>query len=250
MAPLPFSLRRRRRRLLAASSFLAVTLVAATAFGAKTPSRSAVQAKANSGAADCVSVAGHRVCRRLGRVRRAGGADTTSRADHVYTRVVSALAGHRTRVYCWSRGDWRARAAERVARSPGAERLGPWRAFTRMSRRSVHLSPEICTELARLAREPDPLWRGGSVDGLAWAVETLAHEAVHARGIADEAKAECYGMQAIPQVAAQLGRTPLEGRYLAAVYWKHWYAWLQTPFRSPECRNGGRLDLHARNRWP
>jgi hypothetical protein len=85
---------------------------------------------------------------------------------------------------------------------------------------------------------------------VAWAIHVLAHEAAHARGILDEATAECYGLQTTADAAMQLGRSRRDADYLAAVYWKHWYVWLGDSWRSSECRPGGRLDLHKRGQWP
>jgi hypothetical protein len=130
-------------------------------------------------------------------------------------------------------------------------RLGPWRAYTSRSLRTVNVSPEICAELAKLVRDRAPVWRSGSPDALAWSVQSLAHEAEHASGIVSEVLAECYGLQATPRAARLLGRTHEEGQYLAAVYWKHWYAWLGPSYSSNECRNGGALDLHpGSDVWP
>jgi hypothetical protein len=58
-------------------------------------------------------------------------------------------------------------------------------------------------------------------------------------------------MQTIARAAVLLGRPPAQARYLAALYAKHWYPWWPRTYRSPECRNGGRLDLHpSTNVWP
>lgn len=203
-----------------------------------------------AGRGACASVAGHPVCYEGGQVPSAATREVRSHADRLSGRVVSALAHRRTRVYCWSQADWQTRTAERAARWPHADPLGPWRAFTRWTPRSVHLSPEICTQLARVVAERGPLWQARSVDALAWSVETLAHEAAHAGGIASEAVAECYGLQTTAEVAVRLGRSRDEGRYLAAIYWKHWYVWLPHRYHASECRDGGRLDLHKGHQWP
>jgi hypothetical protein len=129
--------------------------------------------------------------------------------------------------------------------------VGPWRGYTTLPLPTVTLGPAICSELTRLAHDDLPVWRDKSPDALAWSVETLAHESMHVSGIRDEAKAECYGMQRIRVAALGLGRTAHEGRYLATLYWRHWYPWITPSYRSQECRNGGRLDLHpASDVWP
>jgi hypothetical protein len=197
----------------------------------------------------CVSAGGHRVCDRYARLPTHAAGETRSHADPLYGRIVSTLAGHPTRVYCWSQADWATRLAELRALFPEADPLGPWRAYTRLEPLVVHLSPEICAQLARVTK-PVPLEETGSVDALAWAVHTLAHEAQHARGILDEATAECYGLQTTADAAIQLGRSRKDAAYLAAVYWKHWYVWLGDRWRSSECRPGGRLDLDRSRHWP
>jgi hypothetical protein len=164
--------------------------------------------------------------------------------------VASTLALRPTRVYCWSQADWSTRIAERAARWPHADPLGPWRAFTQWTPRSVHLSPEICAQLARIVAEGKPVWKARFVDALAWSVHALAHESVHAGGIRNEALAECYGLQATAEVATRLGRSRDEGRYLAAVYRKHWYVWAAHRYHSAECRDGGRLDVNKGHWWP
>jgi hypothetical protein len=74
---------------------------------------------------------------------------------------------------------------------------------------------------------------------------------MHVSGIRDEATAECEGMQTIAKAAVLLGRPVAEGRYLTVVYARHWYRWWPSRYRSPECHDGGRLDLRpAANVWP
>ena len=74
---------------------------------------------------------------------------------------------------------------------------------------------------------------------------------MHVSGIRDEAKAECEGMQTIAKAAVLLGRPPAEARYLAVLYARHWYPGWPPRYRSPECHDGGRLDLRLSvNVWP
>jgi hypothetical protein len=70
-------------------------------------------------------------------------------------------------------------------------------------------------------------------------------------GIRNEAKAECYGIQRTQTAAVWLGLTPGDGGYLARLYWRDWYPRAPMAYRSDECRDGGRLDLHPHSRrWP
>ena len=174
--------------------------------------------------------------------------DLRSGADAELTRVAYALARIGTVVQCWSAADWRRQTTEStdwVLRS-----LGPWRAYTSPATYVIHLSPEVCAEL-RALRRGAPIRAGAASDAAAWSVAALAHEAQHVSGVLDEARADCYGLQTIAKAAGLLGRTALEGRYLAAVYAKHWYPWHKAPYRSADCRDGGALDLRPRvATWP
>jgi len=176
--------------------------------------------------------------------------NTSSRVVPLYGRVVKALAGHKSTVRCWSQDDWKRRADEWAMRWPELGPLGPWRAYTVGTPPTVHLSPEICAELAIVVGSARPLWRDPWPDALAWSIQALAHESVHAGGVKGEAKAECYGMQQIQAAAVLLGRSTSEGRYMARRYWRRWYQWLAPPYRSNACRNRGPLDLHRTDVWP
>src|SRR5262249_14745627 len=117
---------------------------------------------------DCVSVARRQVCARVGRVPENRPTETASHSDPLYGRVVSTLAGRSVPAWCWSDADWRGIQDEYKARWPEAHSLGWWGAFTRPEQPSVHLSPAVCAELARLVSDPDPVWEADDADTLAW----------------------------------------------------------------------------------
>jgi len=172
----------------------------------------------------------------VGRLPSAAGLNTPTGVDPTLSAVATSLAARHTLVRCWSQTDWKGR---------------PWGAYTATSSWEVNLSPEICAELAQLVRGGGHVWRDKYPDALAWSVEALAHEAQHVSGVVSEAEAECYGMQATPRAVRLLGRTSAEGQYLAATYWKHWYAFFKPPYSSNDCRNNGALDLHpGSDVWP
>src|SRR6266536_616705 len=81
----------------------------------------------------CVSAGGHRVCDRHVSLPKNVPGESTSHFDPVYGRVVSTLAGQPIKVYCWSQAGWATRLAERRALWPGADSLGPWRAYTELA---------------------------------------------------------------------------------------------------------------------
>jgi hypothetical protein len=171
-----------------------------------------------------------------------------SESDSNLAYVTSWIAGRGTIVYCWSKADWDARLAEYAWRHPGVQ-LGAWGAYTHDF--TINLPPSICLELTKLRRDPTPVWDDESPDALAWSVSVLAHESAHVTGWYDEAVAECYGMQTIAHTAGRLGRTRAEGRWLAERYARRFYPRRPSRYASPECRNGGRLDLHpGTDVWP
>ena len=175
-----------------------------------------------------------------------------SRIEPLLEQVVAGLSHRRANVRCWSTAGWKQEAEEWARRWPQLGPLGHWRGYTVPGPRpSVNLSPSICTELIKLADRPQPVWEDEWPDALAWSAAMLAHEAQHVSGIRDEVRAECYGMQSIQAAAVALGRTPQEGQYLAALYWKRSYPREGPVYRSRDCRNGGALDLRPdAGVWP
>jgi hypothetical protein len=175
--------------------------------------------------------------------------ETATQNVPVLERAVQALSGRRVNVYCWSSEDWK-----REGRSWDSARFGPltaWRAYTSPETLTVELGPNICTELERLGGRGRMIWTYRDREAAAWSLQGVAHESVHVSGIRNESKAECYGMQRMPAAAVRLGLTTAEGRFLARLYWRDWYPRDRGAYHSPECRNGGSLDLHrGSSRWP
>jgi hypothetical protein len=104
-----------------------------------------------------------------------------------------------------------------------------------------------CAQLDALAEGRE---KGTEAD-VALAVNVLAHEAWHLAGIGDEAVAECRSMQTLAWTAERLGVPAGEGRRLAELYLATGHEALPPRYRSPECRNGGELDLRPNDpAWP
>lgn len=168
--------------------------------------------------------------------------------DRGLSRAVDALAGRRdTVVWCWSAADWKLR------RDPWRRRVqvwkGPWGGYTFGG--AVQLAPNECAVLKLLRRSHAPVWEWKHPEALAWSTYVLAHESVHVSGYPSERKATCWGLQRVVKAADRLGRTPKEGRYLAELAWKRWYPRARPSYRSPECRDGGHLDLRPKDHtWP
>jgi hypothetical protein len=74
------------------------------------------------------------------------------------------------------------------------------------------------------------------------ALMTLAHESMHLRGWADEAAAQCYGLQELPYVTQQLGGSPEQARAVTA-FMLAMQGGMPSEYQSGECRTGGALDL-------
>ena len=84
---------------------------------------------------------------------------------------------------------------------------------------------------------------------IAFAVVTLAHEAQQSKGT-DEATAECYGVQLAAETAETLGASRAYGERLARTCWAR-YGELEALYRSPDCRDGGKLDRRPESEvWP
>jgi hypothetical protein len=185
--------------------------------------------------------------------------DKPSGVSHIeptYGHAAFAAGNIGTEVRCWSVADWEKRESEWAGR--GGRALGEWGAYTNRWGPSIpnayriQLSPSICATLARLAYGDVPARLDPWPEALAWSVSALAHEAQHAAGITDEATAECSAVQKIAITAQALGRSASEGRYLADLYWRESYLPRgKGPYRSDECRDGGRLDLNPEtSAWP
>jgi hypothetical protein len=79
----------------------------------------------------------------------------------------------------------------------------------------------------------------------------LAHEAEHLAGVTSESLAECRSLQTTERTAALLGATPQEARALAVRYATEVYPRMPEPYQSPDCRDGGAMDLNPDDpRWP
>ena len=106
----------------------------------------------------------------------------------------------------------------------------------------AYLTPERCLDLYRLAFK-------GEVNSsqTARAVAVLAHEAWPLRGVSDEGTTECYALQSGVEVGQRLGLSEDTARQMMR------QQLVENALRSgatseylvpPDCREGGRLDLH------
>jgi hypothetical protein len=180
-----------------------------------------------------------------------GGITEVSRIEPLYTRIASELADRDVEVRCWSDEDWAARSEEVTAWTDGELRPGAWTAYVSWDHERANLAPAICRSLGRWAYErqwPDDRWE---IFNFAWSVKVLAHETQHLRGIDNEAKADCYGLQDMAAVGRGLGLGDEEARSVAEYAWEYIYHRGDGEYWSAECRDGGELDLHPDSSvWP
>jgi hypothetical protein len=181
---------------------------------------------------------------------RLSGTTDQSRVEPRFSRAAAALSGvSGTVVRCWSLPDWLALIDERSAYTGGAVDL---RADGFLSEgRRVNLAPRMCERLVRFVYGAERPAGGRPKLELANTVLTLAHETVHVSQGADEAVATCYGLQRIRHAAVLLGAPRGYADSLAELAWTGLYPYGLAKYHSPQCRNGGKLDLHPRSPvWP
>jgi hypothetical protein len=119
----------------------------------------------------------------------------------------------------------------------------------------MELAPETCDALRHVAKTDFSCFAASTCGDkefrIGWAMHTLAHEAFHLRGISQESRAECYAMQTTASVAISLGIASGRAEQLQRWVWTKGYPNEPTEYWTPECGNGGPLDLHpASPFWP
>jgi hypothetical protein len=152
-----------------------------------------------------------------------------ARAEAVFSRAASTIAGHPAKVGCDTSGDY-------VGYTRDADGL----AF--VGGRQAYLTPAICDTLYQLRFKE----RVQSFPRTARAIAVLAHEAQHLRGVTDEGLANCYGFQSGVGVGVALGLDEGEAREMMREQ-------LATNVSDSAgndaylvpagCRNGGEYDL-------
>jgi hypothetical protein len=124
---------------------------------------------------------------------RAHGWDAVStanqaRAEAIFSREATGVAGHPARVSCDTRGEY----VGLVQDADGVASVGGDRAY---------ITPGICDTLYQLAFKH----RVHSFSRTARAVAVLAHESWHLHGVSDEGLANCYGFQSGVSIGVHLG---------------------------------------------
>ena len=75
------------------------------------------------------------------------------------------------------------------------------------------------------------------------ALDVLAHESWHLRGVIDEAETECRSLQTIAWTAQRLGATAAQGDAMALAQYTGAYLELPEAYHSGACTAGGALDM-------
>ena len=155
--------------------------------------------------------------------------ETRIEATDRFADEASRVAGKPVTIFCDESGDF----VGAVQHTDGVAIVGGDHAY---------LTPERCLDLYRLAFEGEVT---GSRTGRAIAV--LAHEAWHLRGERDEGTTECYALQSGVELGRRLGLSEDRARQLMRQQLTENALRGVGSFEyrvTPECRDGGRLDLH------
>jgi hypothetical protein len=111
---------------------------------------------------------------------------------------------------------------------------------------SADLKRRICVALDSFAVDPT-----AAEERQLSALNTLAHEAWHLAGVMSESETQCRAIQTIAHVAGRLGADPLVAQQLAVRFEREIYPRLRADYRTPDCRDGGPLDLRPTDPvWP
>jgi hypothetical protein len=153
-----------------------------------------------------------------------------ARAEAVFSREATEIAGHPAQVVCDTSG----RHVGIVQEADGAALVGG---------RVAYIVPSLCDQLYQVRFKH----RVPSFSQTARAIAVLAHEAWHLRGVSDEGVTNCYAFQSGVETGVHLGLSESRARAMMREQ-------LATnPSDSsgdtrylvpPGCRNDGEYDLH------
>lgn len=176
------------------------------------------------------------------------GPSTRSRQDPLYTKIATEIAGKHAPVYCWNAGDWNSLHVRR--REQRGEGLSWVLGYVPRGSTAINLAPEVCNRLDLIAYKRNRP-RGSARVHFAEAVDTLAHESIHALGVTDEAETECYSLQLMDWTAMKLGTNLAYARDMSTLAWRVLYPRIPPEYLTEECYNGGPLDLFPKSDvWP
>jgi len=150
--------------------------------------------------------------------------------------AASELAGARVRVHCQTTGESFVHAGSEWGWVPTGSNGLP--------EKHTVLSKVACQHLASWIRSD----HRSPTEKEVMAVHVLTHEAMHMKGMLNEAEAECAAMQRDARTAVLLGADQVDAVALAERYWQTIYPRVESGYSSPACVPGGELD--ERLPWP
>ena len=170
------------------------------------------------------------------------GPSMRSRKDPGYSRVASKESGGPRSVFCWNEADW-----EILAKAFDPAGFGGYVDAARP--RQINLSPKTCSRLDPIEyRRP----HAAPTTNTAVAVLVLASGIERGRGYVDTAQTACYALQLVPDTSSLLGAGAAASTRLGKLA-ARWFTRRNLPpgSYSPQCRDGGKLDLDpAARHWP
>jgi hypothetical protein len=178
---------------------------------------------------------------------------SVSHVDPVMSAAASTFAGRSALVRCLSAADW-ATLADQVGGGSFGDSYRQSGGWTTFATGRISLSPDVCRLVALFTYKR--YFPTGTIArfNLAQAFAVYAHETGNVSlGQLNDAAAECRGEQWIAPLARLLRSTvmPANARLLAAMMWRYRYPQLPDSYRSPDCRDGGPLDLNPSSSvWP
>jgi hypothetical protein len=155
---------------------------------------------------------------------------------------IRAVSGIESSVRCWTKPGWR-RLEQIMHRGlSGLADVGTY---------EIHLHPFACQGVEYLLAGNRPE-TGDAALFVADGLVVLTHEGTHFTSAgSNEAVVECRAMQNAHLVAARLGIDEDYARRLATLYWERAYPRDDPVYGSPECRDGGTMDVHPESSdWP
>jgi hypothetical protein len=153
-----------------------------------------------------------------------------ARAEAVFSREATLIAGHPARIGCDTSGTH----VGFVQDADGVASVGGGQAY---------LTPSICDTLYQLAFKH----RVQSFSRTARALAVLAHESWHLRGVSNEGLTNCYGFQSGVQVGVHLGLSESKARAMMReqLATNASDSGTNSQYRVPSgCHDGGSADLH------
>ncbi len=219
-----------------------------------------------------------------------GGLQRVAPFEAAASRIATSLAGRGVSIHCVDQATWRSLAAQKGFDPGNTWALTPlhWESSsgTVIADGYANFSPRACrladSFLSKHAENGTRICRHGTTTQWTsrlsgrrgkptskvqlrvpvygecddWAAKLLAvhvlgHESMHLAGVVDEAEADCLAAQVDAFVATALGADPRFARSLAREYWAYYYRSQDRRYRSPNCHDGGTLDIFPEQKgWP